>query len=74
MVFAFPCHGVSVNARRYAHHDESRSYRAVCPAGYGISGPGCLSDVLRWPDLSRRSAMPSNSSRQIAIDTGKGAA
>lgn len=75
MLIAFLLNGVSVNARRYAHHEkESGSNRAVRRDRHGISCPGYLSHVLRVADVPRRSAVSHNSSRQIALHTGKGAA
>ena len=74
MFLAFSFGGGSVSARRYIPYEKELSHSAVCPARHGISGPGCLSVVLRVADVSRRSAVSRYSSKQIALNTGKGAA
>jgi hypothetical protein len=75
MLLAFPFNGGSVNARRYAHHEESSSHCAVRPGrDGGISGPGCLSLLLWVADVSRRSAVSHYSSTEIALNTSRRAA
>lgn len=70
MVLAFQFGGGSVSARRYKPHEKHNSHPVICFDRHGFSGSGCLSVLLRWPDLSRRSAM-SNFPAEI---NGKGAA
>lgn len=69
-MFVFLVNGGSVNAGRTHHDKENHPNPDVRPARYGgISGPFCLSVLLRVADVSRRSELPC--SGQIA---SKGAA
>lgn len=74
MIVAFTFGGGSVSARRYKPHEKEYSHPVICFDRHSVGGSGCLSVLLRWPDLSRRSAMSGFASDQIAILNGKGAA
>jgi len=73
MILAFPLGGGSVSARRYAH-EKSTSHCSVRPDRHGISGPGNLSRLLRWPYLSGRSAVSRFAAEQLALLTNRRAA